>query len=103
VAKTAGPDAALLNLSGLRPTMDWMKPRCCHGSRRRQRRTAAIGVPWSDLMKTYMCVICGLIFDEAEGWPDDGIPPGTRWEDVPLNWKCPECGAGKDDFEMVEV
>ncbi len=57
----------------------------------------------SDLMKTYMCVICGLIYDEAEGWPDDDIPPGTRWEDVPLNWKCPECGAGKDDFEMVEV
>jgi rubredoxin len=57
----------------------------------------------SDSMKTYMCVICGLIYDEAEGWPDDDIPPGTRWEDVPLNWKCPECGAGKDDFEMVEV
>jgi rubredoxin len=54
-------------------------------------------------MKTYMCVICGLIYDEAEGGPDDDIPPGTRWEDVPLNWKCPECGAGKDDFEMVEV
>lgn len=57
----------------------------------------------SDLMKTYMCVICGLIYDEAEGWPDDDIPPGTRWDDVPLNWKCPECGAGKDDFEMVEI
>ncbi|MFB1490666.1 MULTISPECIES: rubredoxin [unclassified Thiocapsa] len=54
-------------------------------------------------MKTYMCVICGLIYDEAEGWPDDDIPPGTRWDDVPLNWKCPECGAGKDDFEMVEI
>ena len=39
----------------------------------------------------------------AEGLPDDGIAPGTRWEDVPLNWVCPECGAGKEDFELVEV
>jgi rubredoxin len=54
-------------------------------------------------MKTYMCVICGLIYDEAKGWPDDGIAPDTRWDDVPLTWKCPECGAGKEDFEMVEV
>ena len=54
-------------------------------------------------MKTYICVICGLIYDEARGWPDDGIAPGTRWEAVPLTWKCPECGAGKDDFEMVEA
>ncbi|MFZ0789120.1 MAG: rubredoxin [Chromatiaceae bacterium] len=54
-------------------------------------------------MKTYMCVICGWIYDEEKGWPDEGIAPGTRWDDVPLNWKCPECGAGKEDFEMVEV
>lgn len=53
--------------------------------------------------KTYMCVICGFIYDEEKGWPDDGIAPGTRWEDVPLTWTCPDCGAGKDDFEMVEV
>lgn len=32
----------------------------------------------------YMCVICGLVYDEAEGWPEDGIEPGTRGEDVPL-------------------
>lgn len=54
-------------------------------------------------MKTYMCVICGYIYDEAQGWPDDGIAPGTKWEDVPLNWFCPECGARKEDFEMVEL
>jgi rubredoxin len=54
-------------------------------------------------MKRYVCVICGLIYDEAEGWPEDGIAPGTAWDDVPLTWKCPECGAGKEDFEMVEV
>ena len=54
-------------------------------------------------MKRYMCVICGFIYDESKGLPDEGIPPGTKWDDVPLNWKCPECGAGKEDFEMVEV
>ena len=53
--------------------------------------------------KKYLCLLCGFIYDEAEGWPEDGIEPGTRWEDVPLNWLCPECGAGKEDFEMVEV
>jgi len=54
-------------------------------------------------MKRYMCIICGFIYDEAEGWPDDGIAPGTRWEDVPESWVCPDCGASKDDFEMVEI
>src|SRR6478672_272539 len=49
-------------------------------------------------MKKYMCLICGWIYDEATGSPDDGIAPGTRWEDVPSNWTCPECGARKDDF-----
>jgi rubredoxin len=54
-------------------------------------------------MKTYQCVICGWIYDEERGWPADGIQPGTRWEDVPAGWKCPECGVGKEDFDMVEV
>jgi rubredoxin len=54
-------------------------------------------------MKTYQCVVCGLIYDEEQGWPQDGIAPGTKWEDVPMYWKCPECGVGKDDFEMVVV
>jgi rubredoxin len=53
--------------------------------------------------KTYMCLICGYIYDEAAGVPDEGIKPGTRWEDVPMNWTCPECGARKEDFEMVQV
>lgn len=54
-------------------------------------------------MKTYMCTICGFIYDEAKGWPDDEITPGTKWEDVPLNWVCPDCGARKEDFEMVAI
>ena len=53
--------------------------------------------------KKYICVICGFIYDEAEGWPEDGIDPGTLWADVPENWFCPDCGAGKEDFDMVEM
>ena len=54
-------------------------------------------------MKRYMCLICGFIYDEAEGLPEDGIAPGTRWEDLPPNWSCSECGARKEDFEMIEI
>jgi rubredoxin len=54
-------------------------------------------------MKKYMCLLCGFIYDEAEGWPDDGIIPGTPWVDVPEDWLCPECGASKSDFVMIEV
>jgi len=53
--------------------------------------------------KTYMCVICGFIYEEEKGLPDEGIEPGTRWEDIPDTWTCPDCGASKDDFEMIEV
>lgn len=53
--------------------------------------------------KTLMCLICGWIYDEEQGLPQDGIPAGTKWEDVPLNWTCPECGARKDDFDMVSM
>ena len=53
--------------------------------------------------KKYMCIVCGWIYDEELGAPDEGIPPGTRWEDVPINWTCPECGAGKQDFDLVEI
>ena len=53
--------------------------------------------------RTWMCLICGWVYDEAAGLPDEGIAPGTRWEDVPMNWTCPECGARKDDFEMMEI
>ena len=52
--------------------------------------------------KAWMCIICGWIYDEELGCPEDGIPPGTRWEDVPLNWCCPDCGAVKDDFDLIE-
>ena len=52
--------------------------------------------------RQWVCVICGWIYDEALGCPDDGIAPGTRWEDVPEDWRCPLCDVGKEDFAMVE-
>ena len=53
--------------------------------------------------KTWLCIICGFLYDEKDGWPEDGIEPGTRWEDVPDTWECPVCGATKDDFDMIEI
>ncbi|MEM9383573.1 MAG: rubredoxin [Pseudomonadota bacterium] len=54
-------------------------------------------------MKAYMCVICGFVYKDAEGHPETGITPGTSWDDVPLTWQCPDCGATKEDFEMIEI
>lgn len=53
-------------------------------------------------MSKWECIVCGLVYDEAKGWPDDGIAPGTKWEDVPADWLCPDCGVGKEDFELIE-
>ena len=53
--------------------------------------------------KVWMCIICGWIYDEANGAPEEGLVPGTRWDDVPDFWVCPDCGAGKEDFEMIEM
>ena len=53
--------------------------------------------------QTWMCLICGWIYDEAAGDAETGLLPGTRWADVPMNWTCPECGARKEDFEMVRI
>lgn len=53
--------------------------------------------------KKWQCIVCGWIYDEAEGCPDEGLEPGTRWGDIPEDWLCPDCGVGKDDFEMIEI
>ena len=55
------------------------------------------------IMKKYKCNMCGWIYDETIGVPDEGISPGTRWEDIPNDWVCPLCGSGKEDFDMVEI
>ncbi|MFN2328153.1 MAG: rubredoxin [Chromatocurvus sp.] len=54
-------------------------------------------------LRKYECIVCGFIYDEAEGLPDEGIPPGTRWDDIPDDWLCPDCGVGKEDFDMIEI
>jgi len=50
-------------------------------------------------MEKWVCAICGYVYDPAQGDPDNGVDPGTAWEDVPSDWLCPVCGASKDDFE----
>ena len=54
-------------------------------------------------MKTYVCIVCGFTYSEESGLPSEGLPAGTKWEDVPADWLCPDCGVSKTDFEMVEV
>ena len=70
---------------------------------RRRVESDARNHPTDSELKKYMCLICGWIYDEAEGAPEEGIAAGTRWDDVPPNWTCPECGARKEDFEMIEI
>ncbi|PIE58254.1 MAG: rubredoxin [Desulfobulbus propionicus] len=50
-------------------------------------------------MKKYVCLVCGYEYDPEEGDPDNGVAAGTPWEDVPEDWTCPICDAGKDEFE----
>jgi rubredoxin len=50
-------------------------------------------------MAKYVCTVCGFVYDEANGIPEAGIAPGTKWEDLPDDWVCPLCGAEKSEFE----
>ena len=53
-------------------------------------------------MQKYVCSVCGYVYDPEEGDPENDIEPGTRFEDLPEDWTCPLCGAGKDEFEPKE-
>ena len=53
-------------------------------------------------MAKYVCTVCGYEYDEVAGDPDNGIAPGTKWEDVPDDFTCPLCGVGKEDFEKED-
>ena len=53
-------------------------------------------------MRKYKCVVCGHVYDPAEGDPDSGIAPGTAFEDVPDDWHCPICNVGKDMYEPMD-
>ena len=54
-------------------------------------------------LKSWQCKLCAVTYDEAAGLPDEGIPPGTRWADVPADWTCPDCAADKSGFEVLEL
>ncbi len=50
----------------------------------------------------YVCDICGYVYDPGLGDPDNGVAPGTPWEEGPEDWTCPLCGVGKDQFSEEE-
>jgi len=54
-------------------------------------------------VKKWQCMVCGFIYDEESGLPEEGLAPGTRWDEIPDDWMCPDCGVGKEDFEMIEI
>jgi rubredoxin len=53
-------------------------------------------------LKAWQCKLCGFVYEETVGIPNDRVPVGSRWQDVPENWTCPDCGARKVDFEVLE-
>ena len=53
-------------------------------------------------MSKYECVVCGYVYDPAKGDPDNGVAPGTPFDQVPDTWVCPDCGAGKSEFQEVK-
>lgn len=69
----------------------------------RNAESAAHKPAQSTKFRVWQCALCAFTYDEAKGIPDEGIAPGTRWEDVPETWTCPDCAAGKADFEMEVV
>jgi rubredoxin len=52
-------------------------------------------------MKKFRCMACSYVYDPAIGDPDNGVKPGTAFEKLPADWTCPDCGAGKEEFEEV--
>jgi rubredoxin len=52
-------------------------------------------------MEKWECMVCGYVYDPETGDPDNNVPPGTSFEDLPDGWTCPVCGASKDQFEKV--
>jgi rubredoxin len=52
-------------------------------------------------MDSWECMLCGYVYDPAEGDPSQGIDPGTSFEALPDDWTCPDCGAGKEEFQKL--
>lgn len=71
------------------------------------KKNADFFLSWShfnilDDMKKYVCEVCGYEYDPAAGDPDNGIAPGTAFEDLPEDWVCPVCGVGKENFKAED-
>ena len=71
------------------------------------KKNAEFFLSWShfnilDDMKKYVCEVCGYEYDPAAGDPDNGIAPGTAFEDLPEDWVCPVCGVGKENFKAED-
>ena len=64
-------------------------------------KLGALDVKPESYLKKFQCLICGYIYDPAEGDPAKNIPPGTAFEDIPDDWTCPICGVGKDEFKEM--
>lgn len=81
-----------------------MRRHASDGIRTKPRRPAAKkhGTNKETQMAQYMCGPCGWIYDEELGDPEHGIASGTKFEDIPDDWKCPECGVGKEDFYLLD-
>lgn len=59
-------------------------------------------VRYNKLIMKYVCDVCGWEYDEEKGYPEGGIAPGTKWEDIPDDFECPLCSVGKDQFSVAE-
>lgn len=57
----------------------------------------------SRVCATWMCKLCAFVYSEADGWPEQGIAPGTSWNNVPADWLCPDCGADKSVFDEANA
>jgi rubredoxin len=73
-----------------------------NGSTRCASRFVIVAAIMAKQLKKYRCLVCGHIYDPAEGDPETGVRPGTAFEDLPDDWICPDCGAVKADFEPVD-
>ena len=59
-------------------------------------------IPGEETMTKYVCDPCGWVYDPKVGFPEEGIEPGTPFEDLADDFECPECGVGKDEFSPEE-
>jgi len=55
----------------------------------------------TEKMEKYRCRVCNYVYDPYLGSPEHGYLPGTKFQELPPDWRCPECGVGKNEFEKI--